>query len=115
MASYLVTGGAGFIGSHIVERLISQNNTVRVADDFSSGLRENIPAGIDVVDGDLADPAIAARAVSGMEFVIHQAAIPSVPRLRLRVRRERMARPKSPGRSLEPASNAGPRGMIVSP
>ena len=80
MASYLVTGGAGFIGSHIVERLISQNNTVRVADDFSSGLRENIPAGIDVVDGDLADPAIAARAVSGMEFVIHQAAIPSVPR-----------------------------------
>ena len=80
MASYLVTGGAGFIGSHIVERLISQNNTVRVADDFSSGLRENIPAGLDLVDGDLADAAVAERAVAGMEFVIHQAAIPSVPR-----------------------------------
>ena len=80
MASYLVTGGAGFIGSHIVERLISQNNTVRVADDFSSGLRENVPAGVDLVDGDLADAAVAERAVAGMEFVIHQAAIPSVPR-----------------------------------
>jgi nucleoside-diphosphate-sugar epimerase len=76
----LVTGGAGFIGSHIVERLISQNNTVRVADDFSSGRRENIPAGVDVVEGDLADPAVAARAVAGMQFVIHQAAMPSVPR-----------------------------------
>ena len=80
MASYLVTGGAGFIGSHIVHRLLSQNNTVRVADDFSSGLRENVPAGVDLVDGDLADPAVAARAVAGMEYVIHQAAIPSVPR-----------------------------------
>ena len=80
MASYLVTGGAGFIGSHIVERLISQNNTVRIADDFSSGRRENVPAGVDVVEGDLADAAIAARAVAGMQYVIHQAAMPSVPR-----------------------------------
>jgi nucleoside-diphosphate-sugar epimerase len=80
LASYLVTGGAGFIGSHIVERLISQNNTVRIADDFSSGLRENVPAGVDLVDGDLADAATARRAAAGMEFVIHQAAIPSVPR-----------------------------------
>jgi UDP-glucose 4-epimerase len=75
-----VTGGAGFIGSHIVERLISQNNTVRVADDFSSGRRENVPSGVDVVEGDLADAAIAGRAVTGMEYVIHQAAMPSVPR-----------------------------------
>ena len=80
MASYLVTGGAGFIGSHIVQRLLSQNNRVRIADDFSSGRRENVPAGVDLIDGDLADPAVAARAASGMEYVIHQAAIPSVPR-----------------------------------
>ena len=77
---YLVTGGAGFIGSHIVERLLSRGEQVRIADDFSSGRRENVPAGVDVVEGDLADPAVAAKAVSGCEFVIHQAAIPSVPR-----------------------------------
>jgi len=77
---YLVTGGAGFIGSHIVERLRSRGDAVRIADDFSSGRRENVPAGVDVVEGDLADPAVAARAVAGCEFVIHQAAIPSVPR-----------------------------------
>ena len=80
MAQYLVTGGAGFIGSHIVQRLLSQNNTVRIADDFSSGRRENVPAGTDLVEGDLADPAVAARAVAGVDYVIHQAAIPSVPR-----------------------------------
>jgi UDP-glucose 4-epimerase len=77
---YLVTGGAGFIGSHIVERLRGRGDSVRVADDFSSGRRENVPAGVDVVEGDLADPAVAARAVAGCAFVIHQAAIPSVPR-----------------------------------
>jgi len=78
--SYLVTGGAGFIGSHIVERLKSQNNTVRVADDFSSGRRENVPAGVEVLEGDLADPEVAARAIAGVQYVIHQAAMPSVPR-----------------------------------
>ena len=80
MGVYLVTGGAGFIGSHIVERLRSRGDQVRIADDFSSGRRENVPAGVDVVDGDLADPAVAAKAVAGCEFIIHQAAIPSVPR-----------------------------------
>ena len=80
MSVYLVTGGAGFIGSHIVERLKARGETVRVADDFSSGRRDNVPAGVDVVEGDLADQAIAARAVAGCDFVIHQAAIPSVPR-----------------------------------
>ena len=77
---YLVTGGAGFIGSHLVERLRSRGEQVRIADDFSSGRRENVPAGVDVVEGDLADAAVATKAVSGCEFVIHQAAIPSVPR-----------------------------------
>lgn len=80
MSLYLVTGGAGFIGSHIVDRLKRRGDDVRVADDFSSGLRENVPAGVAVVEGDLADPAVAVKAVAGCDFVIHQAAIPSVPR-----------------------------------
>ena len=80
MAVYVVTGGAGFIGSHMVERLRSQGQTVRIADDFSSGLRTNVPAGVDVVEGDLADATVAARAVQGATYVIHLAAIPSVPR-----------------------------------
>lgn len=77
---YLVTGGAGFIGSHLVEALVARGDAVRVADDFSTGRRENVPAGVDVVEGDLSDPAIARRAVDGCAYVLHQAAIPSVPR-----------------------------------
>jgi UDP-N-acetylglucosamine/UDP-N-acetyl-alpha-D-glucosaminouronate 4-epimerase len=82
MSRYLVTGGAGFIGSHLVEELLRRGESVRVADDFSSGKRENLPAGgkVELIEGDLADPAVAARAVKGCEFVLHQAAIPSVPR-----------------------------------
>jgi UDP-glucose 4-epimerase len=77
---YLVTGGAGFIGSHLVAALRRQGADVRVADDFSTGLRENVPGDVEVVEGDLADPAVARRAVAGCAFVLHQAAIPSVPR-----------------------------------
>ena len=84
MPTYLVTGGAGFIGSHIVAELLRRGESVRVADNFSTGLRENIPAGpasnVEVVEGDLADTDVARRAVEGCRFVIHQAAIPSVPR-----------------------------------
>jgi nucleoside-diphosphate-sugar epimerase len=79
---YLVTGGAGFIGSHIVDRLVGRGDRVRIADDFSSGRRENVPAhpNVEVVEGDLADADVARGAVAGATFVIHQAAIPSVPR-----------------------------------
>jgi len=77
---YVVTGGAGFIGSHIVQRLLARGDQVRIADDFSSGRRENVPPGVEVVEGDVADPAVAARAAAGGTYVIHQAAIPSVPR-----------------------------------
>ncbi len=81
MATYLVTGGAGFIGSHLVAELLRRGESVRVADNFSTGLRENIPGGkVEVVEGDLADAEVARRAVEGCRFVIHQAAIPSVPR-----------------------------------
>jgi nucleoside-diphosphate-sugar epimerase len=82
LAKYLVTGGAGFIGSHMVAELLRRGESVRIADDFSSGLRENLPkdAPYDLVDGDVADPATAVRAVAGCDYVLHQAAIPSVPR-----------------------------------
>jgi len=79
-ARYLVTGGAGFIGSHLVRGLLERGESVRVADDFSTGLRENVPADVELVEGDLAEAAVARRAVAGCEFVLHQAAIPSVPR-----------------------------------
>ena len=78
MANYLVTGGAGFIGSHLVEELQRRGNTVRVADNFYSGLRENIFPGVELIEGDLADADVAKRACDGMDYVLHQAAIPSV-------------------------------------
>src|SRR5262249_19747048 len=82
VAMYTVTGGAGFIGSHLVDELIRRGHHVRVVDDFSSGLRENLPAfgAVDIIDGDLADPLVARRAAHGAQVVLHQAAIPSVPR-----------------------------------
>jgi nucleoside-diphosphate-sugar epimerase len=82
MSRYLVTGGAGFIGSHLVEELLRRGESVRIADNFSTGKRENLPSGgeVDLIEGDLSDAAVAERAVAGCEFVLHQAAIPSVPR-----------------------------------
>src|SRR6185503_10738294 len=82
MASYLVTGGAGFIGSHLAEELVRRGQTVRVADSLITGKRRNLEhlPGVEFVEGDLADLAVAKRAVAGMDYVLHQAAIPSVPR-----------------------------------
>ena len=80
MANYLVTGGAGFIGSHISEALIGRGHQVRVVDDFATGYRRNLRDGVELVEGDLADKAVARAGVAGMDYVIHQAAIPSVPR-----------------------------------
>ena len=82
MASYLVTGGAGFIGSHLAEELARRGERVRVADSFITGKRENLKhiPGVELIEGDLADLAVAERAVAGVDYVLHQAAIPSVPR-----------------------------------
>jgi len=82
MAFYLVTGGAGFIGSHLTEELVRRGHRVRVVDNLCTGKRRNLAhvPGVDVIEGDLADPAVAPRAVEGVDFVLHQAAIPSVPR-----------------------------------
>ena len=80
MANYLVTGGAGFIGSHLADALLARGHTVRVADSLITGFRRNVPAGAEFVEGDLADLSVARRAAHGMDYVLHQAAIPSVPR-----------------------------------
>jgi nucleoside-diphosphate-sugar epimerase len=82
MASYLVTGGAGFIGSHLTEELVRRGHAVRVADSLITGKRRNLDhiAGVEFLEGDLADLPFAQRAVAGMDYVLHQAAIPSVPR-----------------------------------
>jgi len=78
----LVTGGAGFIGSHIVEALVRQGHRARVLDNFSTGKRENLAAvkdDVEVIDGDIRDLDICRRACAGMERVWHEAAFISVP------------------------------------
>ncbi|MBK7642407.1 MAG: SDR family oxidoreductase [Planctomycetes bacterium] len=83
MATYLVTGGAGFIGSHICEALHARGDRVRVLDDLSSGRLENLaPLGdaVEFVRGSLVDPAACARAVAGVAGIFHEAAQVSVPR-----------------------------------
>lgn len=82
MSSYLVTGGAGFIGSHLSEELVRRGHRVRVVDNLVTGNRHNLDhvCGIEFVEGDLADAEVAARVARGIDYVLHQAAIPSVPR-----------------------------------
>jgi UDP-glucose 4-epimerase len=77
----LVTGGAGFIGSHLVEALVRDGHRVRVLDDLSSGSPGNLRAvrrDVELLRGDCADPRVAARAVKGIGTVFHEAAVPSV-------------------------------------
>lgn len=83
MSKFLVTGGAGFVGSNIVEHLLEAGECVRVIDNFATGHRRNLPqdlARIEFIEGDIALPSDCAQAVEGMDYVLHQAAIPSVPR-----------------------------------
>ncbi len=85
MAKYLVTGGAGFIGSHIVEELLKRGESVRVLDNLSTGKRQNILGFIDkenfeFIEGDLRSYHIVQEAVKGIDYVLHQGALPSVPR-----------------------------------
>jgi len=82
MAQYLVTGGAGFIGSNIAERLLKAGHAVRIIDDYSTGRPENIDAlrdRIDFIQGSLCDVDYAAEAVRDVDYVLHLAARPSVP------------------------------------
>ena len=82
MPTYLVTGGAGFIGSHLAEELLHGGASVRVVDSLITGRRDNIAhlKRLEFIEGDLADFDVARRAVAGVERVLHHAAIPSVPK-----------------------------------
>jgi nucleoside-diphosphate-sugar epimerase len=85
MAIYLVTGGAGFIGSNIVKELLSRGEQVRVLDNFSTGKRDNLfphrdNPNLEVFEGDLRSFHIVRDAVKGVDYVLHQGALPSVPR-----------------------------------
>jgi len=83
LAFYLVTGGAGFIGSNIVEELVRRGERVRVLDNFSTGRRENLTLlleRVELIEGDLQDPAAVRQAVEGTDYVLHHAALPSVQR-----------------------------------
>jgi nucleoside-diphosphate-sugar epimerase len=81
--TYLVTGGAGFIGSNIVEELLKRDHRVRVLDNFSTGRRVNLEPfskDIELVEGDVRSPFTVMEAMDKVDYVLHQAALPSVPR-----------------------------------
>ncbi|MFA5038095.1 MAG: SDR family oxidoreductase [Candidatus Omnitrophota bacterium] len=87
MKKYLITGGAGFIGSNIAEKLIQSGNFVRVLDNFSSGKEENLafaeglgPDQFELIRGDIRDKEACLKACDGMDYVLHQAALRSVPK-----------------------------------
>ena len=83
MAVYVVTGGGGFIGSHIVEELLRRGETTKVIDNFSTGKRENVAAfrkGAEIIEADIAEARNLSELFIGADYVIHQAAIPSVPK-----------------------------------
>lgn len=80
---FLVTGGAGFIGSNLVERLLGRGDSVRILDNFSTGKRENISGferDVEVIEGDIRDIETVQRAMKGVDFCLHQAAVTSVTR-----------------------------------
>src|SRR5579871_4192839 len=80
MTTWLVTGGAGFIGSHLCQALLRQGDRVRVLDDFSTGKRDNLPPEIELIEGDVAEPVAVRQAVDGIDGCFHLAAIASVER-----------------------------------
>lgn len=80
MAFYLVTGGCGFIGSHLVDALLADGHRVRVLDDLSTGARENLPASVELMVADVAGHDATGAAMQGVDGCFHLAAIASVPR-----------------------------------
>ena len=83
MSKYLITGGAGFIGSHIAKYLVAHGEEVKIVDNFMTGLRENlsdIMDSIELIEGDIRDAELMPKVMKGVDYCLHQAALPSVPR-----------------------------------
>jgi UDP-glucose 4-epimerase len=111
----LVTGGAGFIGSHLVEALLAEGRSVRVVDDLSTGHRSNLghlAGSFEWVEGDLADFEACREATEGVDSVLHQAAIPSVPRSVAEPLRSHASGPTATLNLLEAARLAGARRFV---
>src|SRR5882762_2929070 len=111
----LVTGGAGFIGSHIVDALIARGARVRVVDNLSTGHLRNLEAvkgKIEFIEGDLADESVAHRAVADVELVFHEAALPSVPRSVYNPRETHLASVEATFNLLLAAKEKGVRRLI---
>ena len=115
MACYLVTGGAGFIGSHVVDALAARGDAVRVVDDLSTGRRDNLAAHpeIELVEADLAERQVAEAAVAGVDCAIHLAAIPSAPRSVREPRRAHRANVEATHELLLAACEAGVRRVVL--
>ena len=115
MGLYLVTGGAGFIGSSIARALIARGDGVRVIDNLSTGTRENladIAARIEFLEGDIRDDKLLARATSGVEVVFHEAAIASVPQSMAEPLENHSVNATGTVRVLEAARHAGVRRVV---
>lgn len=112
MGTYLITGVAGFIGSHIADALLGRGDRVRGFDNFATGRRENIPAGVDFVEGDLADADTVARVCEGVDGILHQGALPSVPRSVKEPRPSHAANLEGTFNVLEGARAAGVRRVV---
>jgi UDP-glucose 4-epimerase len=115
MRTFLVTGGAGFIGSHLAEALVRRGDKVRVLDDLSSGREKNLAAfrgRIEFIRGDTADPPTIARAVEGVDCVFHQAALASVPASLEQPLRSHAACATSTAVVLDAARRAGVRRVV---
>jgi UDP-glucose 4-epimerase len=111
----LVTGGAGFIGSHLVDALVAGGWRTRVLDDFSSGREENLAdsgAVVEILRGSLCDPELLARALLGVEVVFHQGAVPSVPLSVAEPLRTHEVNATGTLRVLEAARHAGVRRVV---
>src|SRR4051794_2682853 len=111
----LVTGGAGFIGSHLVEALLARGDRVRVVDNLSTGHRSNLAhlgGAVEWIEGDLADFEVCRRAADGVGGVLHEAAIPSVPRSVAEPLQSHASGPTATIHLLEAARQAGVRRFV---
>ena len=115
MARYLVTGGAGFIGSHVVDALAARGDEIRVVDDLSTGRRDNLAAHpeVELIEADLAERQVAETVVAGIDYAIHLAAIPSVPRSVREPRRTHRANVEATHELLLAAREAGVRRVVL--